>query len=96
MERRYGLNSHKTHYDQSPSSLQGEQYGAERFPRRIYSGFMLDNLPDLNRKIRQKCERMSVEHDREQMLVLAGELEQLFVRKDLVTEERNRVYRAKL
>jgi hypothetical protein len=52
-----------------------EQYGTERLQSDIYSGFMLDTFTDLNRKIQQKCQMISVEQDGDRMLVLAGELE---------------------
>ena len=54
---------------------------------------MLDNLTDLDRKIREKCELMRAEQDGERMVVLAGELEQLFEQKDLIVQNRNLAYR---
>lgn len=54
---------------------------------------MLDNLPDLNCKIQKKCDLMSAEQDGERMVALAGELVLLFEQKDLITRDRNRVYR---
>jgi hypothetical protein len=55
--------------------------GQNDFQRGIYSGFMLDNLTDLTRKIQQTCELISAEQDGDRMVVLAGELERLFGEK---------------
>jgi len=63
------------------------------FQRGTYSGFMLGNLTDLNRKIQEKCELISAEQDGDRMVVLAGELALLFGEKDLLLQDRNRVYR---
>jgi hypothetical protein len=57
---------------------------------------MLDNLNDLNRKIQAKCELMTMEQDGHRMWILAGELERLFEKKDLIAAERNRLYRQNL
>jgi hypothetical protein len=57
---------------------------------------MLEKLKHLDREIREKCRQMSTERDGDRMLVFAGELEQLFEAKDLIVEDRNRVYRQNL
>jgi hypothetical protein len=74
-------------------SFISEQYGTELFPSAIYSGFMLDNSPDLNRRIHDECELMTIEQDGDRMRVLAEELELLFEQEDLITEDRKKVYR---
>jgi hypothetical protein len=79
--------------ERSSPSPQSEQYETERFQRGIYSGFMLDNLTDVNRKIQEKCELMTKEQDGRRIWILADELERLFEQKDLIAVERNRLYR---
>ena len=57
---------------------------------------MTNELSELNRQIREICEQISVEKDGERVRVLSAEMEELFARKDLIQQERNKQYRQQL
>jgi hypothetical protein len=54
---------------------------------------MTDEFGELNRQIRELCEHIRSERDGERVVSLSAALEELFVRKDLIQQERNQAYR---
>jgi hypothetical protein len=57
---------------------------------------MTNEFSDLDRQIRKKYEEVSAQQDGERVMALSAELEQLFAKKDLLLQERNRAYRKQL
>jgi hypothetical protein len=57
---------------------------------------MTNEFSDLDRRIREKHEEISMQKDGERVIALSSELEQLFAQKDLLLQERNTAYRKQL
>jgi hypothetical protein len=57
---------------------------------------MTNDFASLDRQISQVSQQLRDEKDGDRLLVLSAELEQLFARKDLIQQERNKLYREHL